>query len=960
MIVQGPFTFDLSAPTASAARALTEAEAVLRSGGPPKEGDGNEPGLYVVWHDDDGRFAIAGFWLVIGPNFLGEGPPPAPEGVPPFAHELLTALTEQVWWRTLQVWPEEGGTWRPLVVVEWPPSLASRAPLSPPGVEVPEPDPYDQGGGRGDELDAGWLDVGLKGGVRAEVEVESDSVAPTRMARPTLPSQRALLTVISGTLSYDRRTHRGGFHLVVPDALPGGTADQAVALDEWWIAATQAPAPSTEEPTPPHIGLPLGLPGGRVGFPLSGWLTRALAPWPEQLWSVRSGELRPRDVGSRWIAQSALASAITLGILFAVFIVFVAVERAISWPPEDLPQPPQSDPQPGLSICSAEPQRFKEELRCQLGALSGDTRSWGYGNCGDARDEGQERRMPTGPQGDLRAAWCGLRDRVALDGEPVFTDGIGVGVTWADVAASQACFNSLGQPYAYELPDDDLLARDKIHRADPRLFLLNGQQRLQGLADVVAQMDAACDRYRGRLEARVEGAVFAEHIDDRSGLRTELERVARAGMEDDAVECFIGGVSEGLPEAKGYDTLCGGTEASDRRFTAGNAAWQAFAPATPLEDDAPTLLQTYVRARFTRGDARAITPASGTPDLWRCHLTLSGATETHGDPPILDPLPTRWGQRLPVPDRYGDDEGVSNQLALDAALLTLGENPGLSVGDCWRTVTGRISRYDPVHPLLPSRSVTPWPSPEQQLCGQICATAYRVASSPDGDRWWTRGEDLAACVSTSAPDFPPENDKAWRSKDWTRMLDTLQIPWNGEERRGWQETDADAVCAFNLIAQGYFAEQGWTLPDGLAPPLWAGDLDSVNGIAGGKSGVARQGAVGMSTYGRSRSRATCGVVAAQCFADGMLSVMGDPTLQPYAWLGRWQAWVGGRGGPEVGRFDQHSPWCTLITPYLSPTGELPEGELDYPCALGVEEMRTQTATLLSRIGTGGVSTGGAP
>ena len=43
---------------------------------------------------------------------------------------------------------------------------------------------------------------------------------------------------------------------------------------------------------------------------------------------------------------------------------------------------------------------------------------------------------------------------------------------------------------------------------------------------------------------------------------------------------------------------------------------------------------------------------------------------------------------------------------------------------------------------------------------------------------------------------------------------------------------------------------------------------------------------------------------------------------------------------------EYGPWCAVVHPYMSPSGNLPEGQIDYPCAMGVDEaLRTVESTL---------------
>lgn len=988
--LQGPFPFDPAAPTASGARALSEAEGVLRSGQAPSASASGSPGLYVAWHVEDGVGAIAGFWLVLGPGFVKEGLEARGDDAPPYAEDLLTAAVEAVWWETLRVWsgPKDStgagrrrrartGLWHPLLVVEWPPALASRSALPPPGVAPVLPRTIldeEVGGG------PGWLDIGVRTGAATPVSVEED-VTPESAPAPDVPDARAVVMIVRGELEFDRSAHRGTLALVPPRAFPSTPHGEPQDLDTWWARGIQWDPKSgdTDEPAATEgevarLGGPLTLPGGRVGYPLLGWLSPALALQPTQAGAITGHVLRRRDVGSRVVRQASTALIITLSVLCGVVLAFELVERATKWRAEELPAPPERAPQPGLSICSADPQRFREELRCTLQTLSNSTSFWGRGYCGDDTrgSVGTANRASQRTQdADLRATWCGLRDR-QLDGETVFQDGSADDITWAEVAASQACYNTLGHPYAYELPASDGLFREDAHRADPRLFLRSSETLLQGLAGVVRELDGACEDYRSRLEAQLDGAIFAEHVgiagvpdgsgragDDARRLRAELVAVASSALDGDGARCFRAGVQAGADAATAFEELCGGVDSLDARYSVGHPAWAA------LRGDGGTapLLDEYVRARFTRwGDDGVATqsPLADTPDLWKCHLTLSDGRD-HLRAPAQSPLRTRWGQSLAVPSRYGSGRTVRNQLSLDAALLDLEEVPGLAVGDCWPVVRTRLARYAPVHPLLPQRAATPWPSAEQQLCGQLCAVDARVAESSTADRWWTRATDLAACVSSTEPALQGPARPGQAELD--RRIDHLHLPWSGDPEDAWREPTRAEVCAFNLVAQGYTGELGGALPSGVGAAQWAGDVDGSSGIAGGPEGLAMKAAQDMSSYGRARSRTTCGNVATQCFVSSMIAMTGERSLLPNAARSQWEAWAAGRALDDrtpLLPMARQSPWCALIHPYNSADGQLPEGEIDYPCALGVQEARGRVSSMMTTLALGPAAAEGAP
>ena len=106
----------------------------------------------------------------------------------------------------------------------------------------------------------------------------------------------------------------------------------------------------------------------------------------------------------------------------------------------------------------------------------------------------------------------------------------------------------------------------------------------------------------------------------------------------------------------------------------------------------------------------------------------------------------------------------------------------------------------------------------------------------------------------------------------------------------------------------------------------------------------------LSTYGQSRSRETCANVAAECFVSLLLDVTQAPATERYQWPRAWAAAVDALPGDRDVR--GRSPWCEAIVPYLSPGGVLPEGQLDYPCAAGVEEQRQRISVTVQKLSRG--------
>ena len=82
---------------------------------PPRSASG---GLYLIFQDDEVGFPkLAGFWVVFGPNYLAEGVQGAPDRDPPYAADMLDALTEEVWWRNLATTGAKKA-WYPILLFE--------------------------------------------------------------------------------------------------------------------------------------------------------------------------------------------------------------------------------------------------------------------------------------------------------------------------------------------------------------------------------------------------------------------------------------------------------------------------------------------------------------------------------------------------------------------------------------------------------------------------------------------------------------------------------------------------------------------------------------------------------------------------------------------------------------------------------------------------------------------------
>lgn len=979
---EGPYPIDLGAISASVRRALENAEARMggaaRRSGPPSAPQDRGPrptaeGMYLLWRPGAPP-SLEGFWFVFGASYLDQGVDGPPDTAPPYVDGLLTALTEAVWWEYLV--PVRPARWSPVVVMEWPPALADRATLAPPGVQSTERD-------ANHELGSGsWLPLGATESDRAGGGGARGGQDPWAH----LPKERSLLCVVRATVEKEGKLARGRWTLVDPQALSPASATQPAPL-EAWLAAAQRPVGPQEEapiqdPARQHrhqLGGPLALPESRVGFASSGWLTRGLATWPATPADLTLGALRDRDVGPRWKAQVQQVLASTLGVVLVTLSVALVV-YALSRPAEgDAEEGAVPQPQPALSVCSPSDAQFINELRCQVNVLA----NGGAADAAACADRTSIAEVPATP-GDLQAAWCGLRDRDQDAWVAVIRSGNkSKEVPWADLAAARACFNVLGKPYRYGFNLDPSATASTGRVADPELLLLDEALKIQGLVSVVAELDQTCDQLRPRLLRQTQGAILASHVgeptppgqvaaDGPRALRALVAGAAMGGMSQTESACFAHGMGHGVlerwAESSGstappmrYNELCrraptgpapeeapaGETEAASALraaaaersddFEATRMSWAKLGGRVP--DDALPLVTRYTEARFGR-DRKL--PAEGDGPTWACHRELA-----QGIPGASQTALGAWEVPVGLPSSYRVRSGiVSQQLAFDAALQQLDAAPD-SLGRCWPIVKDLSLSYPRVHPLL-GPPEQPWPSVEQQVCGQACAAAYHLRPLPEGATWVTPLEDLRLCLDGGAP----------RGDEGLRRLDRLQLPWNPKAGDGgWQPARASELCAFHVLAQGYLPPA--VVVGEVPSQLWAGTGERNSQLAGGPDGSAQRAALALSSVGKARSINSCGHVAAQCFVSGMLDVMGQDRLRAYEWAQAWDRDVvalvnpdkRSEGNPRQSVM-QTSPWCGLIQPFVSRDGRMPEGQLDYPCAFGVEETRTQVFNSIRAIASG--------
>ncbi len=954
--LHGPFPFDVNAVTTSARAALGKVNAALEAGLGERlletAAIGEDAGLYVVLTTDGtSEPRIAGFWVVFGLAYFDDGVTGPPERHPPYAKGLLDAMIEEVWWRNLKVATDRRGGFNPVVVLEWLPSLAVRSSLYPPGVdggamadaaeddlpeviaELTDLESADEGdedwlaGGELEEVPEDELgEAATVPEIQVEMSMDEDEEAT---ADDELPGARSLLCVVQGRLTHDSITHHGEFWVAMPSAEEGASS-HSVGVEHWAEGQAKRKLRSKrkhdemDDDEPHRLGPPMDLPGDRVGFPMTGWLTRNLGVWPPGPAAVHGGELTDRIVQSRWQSQALMGISSTLAVFVLVLMVTLLIRVATVPRPQETAAAPPPAAQPAMSVCSADHHKFVTEFRCQVGHFADP-----YGEEGPVCSDMGSTQVVDATTEDLRPLYCGLLDREKDGWLGNFSGTNSTGLyNFAELAASQSCFNVLGHPHPYTQGTGQSAGTWAL--ADPELFLVDPALRIQSLVDLVADLEEACDAYLTRMEHRVEGAILATHVGATVGatsgtaaeaaqLRQNLINGSMVGTAEDAERCFRLGSAEGL-DVYEYAELCGEPDSTVRRL-AQKKIWMQLAGSPVPTGEPDPLIPRYVAARFGAAGA------GDTSNLWKCHLNLSGTASGL----IQRRLDTRWDLWVPIPDKYdiAGGQAVRTQLSLDAALLDFEE--GLTGGTCWKVVDKRLDQYAPVHPLVADLDDSIWFSTEQQLCGQVCATFYDVQNSAKDATWVTREADLSRCITSSAPRETPDLGRG--------DLDRLRVPWNGTRSTGWIAPSAAEICAFNLIAQDYMpaAEEESYLVGGKATAQWAGETATGSRIAGGEDGLATKGAENMSSYGRSRSSNTCGYVAAQCFTSTLIDIIDSGRYERYEWRDTWMDRLVDLSSATPVTVRKYTPWCQLVQPYLHPDGNLPEGEIDFPCASGVDQ-----------------------
>lgn len=989
-----PFSFEANAVKGSCRATLSTLLEVLAGEDPletlrARSGFARKPGLYQLLWDDGSNIYLAGFWVVFGHHYLEDGPYGPPDKVPPYSEDILEALTEEVWWKNYAVYPREENTWKPTLIFEWPNDVSNRSLLRPPGLPLPSSEFAQQ---KDDDYGAEfWLER-----FEEERKEDSPSIKTEKGVWSHLPANRSLMIVVVGRMQFNRVRHDGSLGMV-PSYHLGNREDASIrSYPEWLdnlVAKDWTEADFIQEENDHFLGQPLEIPGGRVAFPMSGWLTKDLQIWPMFPKEVRYAPLPRRDVGSKAIAQFKQAMAISLSVLSVIILLSMAVKKATTPVLEDVAAPKVITPQPALSLCSADHEKFMEEFRCQIKAYSLNLDT-DQPFCGDKASTDIVPPL-TLDYADLQALYCGLRDR-KIDGWVWGKEGKG-GYNFGQLAATKACFNVLGHPWQYQSKE---VIKTKDGKAlvfpEPEVFL-GGNLSINQLANMITNLDIACDTMKDQMEMQMLGSMVSTFVGtkeigkegDRRHEAYDLRRLVAEktmmGVRKDLKTCFETGLAESPYRAAHYGELCNGELPNYKLKKKEFLAWQKLDRSEEAPEDTETcnepdstllpsrdsnscaVVSRYERARFGTDEGRD--EDSHPDDLWKCHIGL--AQKDKGGTNFVR---TSWDLKLPIPVNYNlSGSGVKEQIVLDAGLRVLSEKgtQAKELGECWAVLSEKLARYKPVHPLITDLDSAGWPSEEQQLCGQVCASYFRFQQlSPDvAATWVTPKQDIDRCM------FKPEPYGV--AKNPRNRLDRLLIPWNhnynkrieeettdarGETRvlttpctevseknktACWVEPTYEQICAFNLVAQNYMPE-GFIVGD-LVPPVWAGTAGKTTKIAGDVDGVAAEAAMSLTRYGRTRSRATCGYAAAQCFASLMLEVMGKKENQPSEWNVRFGMLVKDTRQTLPRDLEESNPWCSLVQPYMGADGILPEGQLDFPCAKGVDDAQQNAEAAIEQL-----------
>ena len=150
-----------------------------------------------------------------------------------------------------------------------------------------------------------------------------------------------------------------------------------------------------------------------------------------------------------------------------------------------------------------------------------------------------------------------------------------------ELAATKACFNVLGYPFEYR-SKKEYVGKDgqRLVLPEPKAFL-NGQYTINQLANLLTDLDIACNTLKERTEMQVKGSVFASLVGaettGRDGRREEPAKLrelaaekAMMGQKADLAKCFKTGLVQNPYDPRDSVSLCDGT-LRRRTFSSGRS-----------------------------------------------------------------------------------------------------------------------------------------------------------------------------------------------------------------------------------------------------------------------------------------------------------------------------------------------------------------------------------------------------
>ncbi len=639
----------------------------------------------------------------------------------------------------------------------------------------------------------------------------------------------------------------------------------------------------------------LPLPTGGTAAVLTGWFVRDLSleaasrdcPVHEEPFAYFL-DLEP-------LVDALKSSGVLVAAVGVLTVIGISDQRATA-PARPVKAPnvaPAAREAPG-ALCDEANPRFVRALRCEIASLAAGTLP-----PGDARRSAEDCPPPEdrcawtfpgdpacGPDVNAQPSWCGLVDRA----DDAWSGNFGPGTAYdfADLAASQACFEVLGQPSTY--------AQDgQPGWADPTRML--EADPVASLVGTVRSLRAACDAWRPAVQEVVTGAalgtVAGRAGDDDDALRASVRAQAGTGRY---APCFRAGFDGTVsPTALSGECARGPASAPE----APPSAWDRLGGSA----GGPDLVGRYVATRFAGLDP-ARSPSADAA-LWSCWEQATGAR-----PPATSTVAAAWGFEVPRVPKF-DPRGLftSSQLELDSALAAV--DAGQSLDACWSLVHARLPAWQPAY--VDAMAERPWPAPDQQVCAEACLDAFALV----GERSLTPRGDLARCTG---PGPAP-----------------LTLPWNG----GAQASAAE-VCAFHLLAQERVVDPEVPLPMEGGAQVWAGDAGE--GRAGATNGLATIATLALDVRA---GRAECAATALQCFHGVALEQRFAKRGAPLSsWEQRWESALRSLTTRTAGALAVEAPWCAPIAPWL--LADAPEAQIDAPCRVGVEEARDTVAALFTR------------